>query len=134
MISLRNRPHSEATQLPSLHLLKWKAAYRLIIVTFPFFSCCVSMHDHPTLTEPRSHTATTHPAERIATLLFTYIIGDIYLHFWSFQIRHHLTCYTVSLSLNCHFFMQVLFSPACQVFKQGTVGDAHTTHTCIHAA
>lgn len=69
-------------------------------------------------------------------LPFTYIIGDIYIHFWSFQIRHHQTCYTVSLSLNCHFLCKCYLAKLVKYLKQGTGRDAHKqthTHTHIHA-
>lgn len=91
-----------------------------------------------TLSVPHADIATTHLAERIAILLFTYITGDIYIHFWSFQIRHHQTCYTVSLSLNCHSLCKCYSAQLVKYLKQNTVRDAHIqytharkhTHTC----
>lgn len=132
-MSLRNRPCSEASRLASLHLLKQKAAYRLVIVMFPFFFFFLAFHTISAGAEPHSDIATTRLAERIAILLFTYIIGDIYIHFWSFQIRHHQTCYTVSLSLNCHFLCKCYSAQLVKYLKQGTVRDAHT-HIHTHQA
>lgn len=106
---------------------------------FFFFSRCVLFQGLPhrqRQAEPHSDIANyTSGREDSNTTFSTYIIGDIYIHFWSFQIRHHQTCYTVSLSLNCHYFLcKCLFSPACQVFEaKYSKRDAHIqtrTHTC----
>lgn len=103
---------------------------------FPFFSHRVLFPHYQRQAEPtlRHCNYTSGRGDSNTTVLFTYIIGDIYIHFWSFRIRHHQTCYTVSLSLNCHFFMQVLFSPACQVFEaRYSKRCTHTrTHTSTH--
>lgn len=99
---------------------------------FLLLFCSKAVH---TISARQNHTqTTTRLAERIAILLFTYIIGDIYIHFWSFQIRHHQTCYTVSLSLNCHFLCKCYSAQLVKYLKQGTVRDAHIqTHTHTHA-
>lgn len=97
---------------------------------FPFFFFFLAFHTISAGAEPHSDIATTRLAERIAILLFTYIIGDIYIHFWSFLIRHHQTCYTVSLSLNCHFLCKCYSAQLVKYLKQGTVRDARAhTHT-----
>lgn len=129
-MSLCNRPSSEVSQLAWLHLLKQKAAYRPVIVTPPLYCFCFISRPS-TLLEPHADIATTRLAERIAILLFTYIIGDIYIHFWSFQIRHHQTCYTVSLSLNCHSLCKCYSAQLVKYLKQNTVRDAHIQ--CIHS-
>lgn len=104
-----------------------------------FFSCCVLFQGLPHYqrqAEPHSHIATTRLAERIAILLFTYIIGDIlYIYtFGHFEIRHHQTCYTVSLSPNCHFLCKCYSAQLVKYLKQGTVRDAHIrTHTHARA-
>lgn len=109
---------------------------------FLFSLFCSKAFHTTSARQNHTHTfATTHLAERIAILLFTYIIGDILdiYTFGHFKIRHHQTCYTVSLSPK----LPLIYASAIQIqlvkyLKQGIVRDAHTharthTYTYVHA-